>query len=272
LGNLQAIKVASAKRRLGELLIEKRLLQPDELEKGLALQRERPEKLGRVLVDLGFVSGRDVLAALSEQLDIPLTSARDFPAVAAEVEGISVRFMRQFRFLPIGVEDSTVTLAMADPLDSETIASVRLFTRKRVRALLCSEQDVLAGIERYYPEPEAEEASAGLSVAAEAAEDIDQLRDMASEAPVIRLVNNLIARAVEHKASDIHLEPFEKEFRARYRLDGVLHTVEAPPRNLEAAVLSRIKLMAKLNIAERRLPQDGRIQIKILGRDVDLRV
>jgi general secretion pathway protein E len=263
----------SARRRLGEMLIERGLLRSDELEKALALQRERPEKLGRVLADLGFVSGRDVLATLSEQLGVPLISTRDFPAVAAEVEGISIRFMRQFRFVPIGIEDSTVTLAMADPLDTETIASVRLFTKKRVRALLCAEQDVLAGIERYYPEAEAEESGGAITEAGiDAAEDIEQLRDMASEAPVIRLVNNLIARAVEHKASDIHLEPFEKEFRARYRLDGVLHTVEAPPRNLEAAVLSRIKLMAKLNIAERRLPQDGRIQIKILGRDVDLRV
>jgi len=266
-----APRLTKARRRLGELLIEKRLLQADELEKALALQRERPEKLGRVLMDLGFVSGKDVLAALSEQLDVPLITAREFPQIAAEVEGISLRFMRQFRFLPIRVEDRTVTLAMADPLDSETIASVRLFTKKRVRALLSSEQDVLAGIERYYPEPEAE--AGGVLLAGEgAAEDIEQLRDMASEAPVIRLVNNLIARAVELGASDIHLEPFEKEFRARYRLDGVLQSVEAPPRALEAAVLSRIKLMSKLNIAERRLPQDGRIQIKILGRDVDLRV
>ena len=273
MASAQVPRLMQARKRLGELLVEKRLLQADELDKALALQRERPEKLGRILTDLGFVSARDVLASLSEQLGAPLITAREFPPMAAEVEGISLRFMRQFRFLPIRVEDETVTLAMADPLDSETIASVRLFTRKRVRTLLCSEQDVLAGIERYYPEPEAQAGGDGLLLEGEGAtEDIEQLRDMASEAPVIRLVNNLIARAVELGASDVHLEPFEKEFRARYRLDGVLHAVDAPPRNLEAAVLSRIKLMAKLNIAERRLPQDGRIQIKILGREVDLRV
>ena len=273
MASAQVPRLMQARKRLGELLVEKRLLQADELDKALALQRERPEKLGRILTDLGFVSARDVLASLSEQLEVPLITAREFPPMAAEVEGISLRFMRQFRFLPIRVEDETVTLAMADPLDSETIASVRLFTRKRVRTLLCSEQDVLAGIERYYPEPEAQAGEDGLLLEGEGAtEDIEQLRDMASEAPVIRLVNNLIARAVELGASDVHLEPFEKEFRARYRLDGVLHAVDAPPRNLEAAVLSRIKLMAKLNIAERRLPQDGRIQIKILGREVDLRV
>ena len=262
----------AVRKRLGELLMERNLLQAEELEKALALQRERPEKLGRLLADLGYVSARDVLAALSEQLAIPIVTARDFPPVAPEVEGISLRFMRQFRFLPIRAEDSTVTLAMADPLDSETVAAVRLFTKGNVQPLLCSEQDVLEGIERYYPETETEANLLPATDGAQAAEDIEHLRDMASEAPVIRLVNNLIARAVERRASDIHLEPLEKEFRARYRMDGVLHPVEAPPRNLQAAVISRIKLMAKLNIAEHRLPQDGRIQLKILGRDVDLRV
>ncbi|MBI4442984.1 MAG: Flp pilus assembly complex ATPase component TadA, partial [Acidobacteria bacterium] len=263
----------AVRKRLGELLMERNLLQAEELEKALALQRERPEKLGRLLADMGYVSARDVLAALSEQLAIPIVTARDFPPVAPEVEGISLRFMRNFCFVPIRVEDSTVTLAMADPLDSETVAAVRWFTKGEVQPLLCSEQDAREAIERYYPEAETEASLLPASEGdAQAAEDIEHLRDMASEAPVIRLVNNLIARAVERRASDIHLEPLEKEFRARYRLDGVLHPVEAPPRNLQAAVISRIKLMAKLNIAEHRLPQDGRIQLKILGRDVDLRV
>ena len=262
-----------ARKRIGELLVEKNLLQADELEKALALQRQRPEKLGRLLVDLGYLPVRDVLAALSEQLEIPVVTARDFPAVAPEAEGLSARFLRQFRFLPIRLEDSTLTLAMADPLDSETLAAVRRFTRLQVKPLLCSEQEVLEGIERYYPEADSEPGSfTATEGAAETAENIEHLRDMASEAPVIRLVNNLIARAVERGASDIHLEPLEKEFRIRYRLDGVLHLVEAPPRHLEAAVISRVKLMAKLNIAEHRLPQDGRIQLKILGREVDLRV
>jgi len=260
------------RKRLGEILVEKNLLQADELEKALALQRERREKLGRIVSDLGFVSSREVLRALSEQLEIPLVTARDFPALAPEVEGISLRFLRQFHFLPLGVEDSTITLAMSDPLDSETIAAVRLFTKMEVKPLLCSEQEIVAGIERYYPEAEPEPDAATLVGERGPAEDIEHLRDMASEVPVIRLVNNLIARAVERGASDIHLEPFEKDFVARYRLDGVLHAVEAPPRNLQPAVISRVKLMARLNIAEQRLPQDGRIQLKILGRDVDLRV
>jgi general secretion pathway protein E len=263
------------RKRLGEMLMERGQLQTDELEKALAFQRERPDKLGRILVELGFLSSRDVLAALSEQLEIPVVTARDFPVIAPEVEGIAPRFLRQFRFLPLGVEDSTVALAMADPLDSETIAAVRLFTGKKVRVQLCSEQEILAAVERYYPEVETDAdalAPLGNGEAPQDSEDLEHLRDMASEAPVIRLVNSLIARAVERGASDIHLEPAEKEFRARYRLDGVLHPVETPPREWQAAIISRVKLMAKLNIAERRLPQDGRIQLKILGRDVDLRV
>ena len=261
-------------KRIGELLTERNLLRPDELERGLALQRERPEKLGEILADLGFISSRDILDCLSEQLGFAVISERDFPAVAPEIENLSVRFMRQFRFIPITVEDSTLTLAMVDPLDAETMEAVRLFTGKNVQPLLCTAQDIAAGIERYYPEanPQTDTYTLTAECSDEGLEDIEHLRDMASEAPVIRLVNNLIARAVEGKASDIHLEPFDKEFRVRYRLDGVLYSVEAPPRAVQAAVLSRVKLMAHLNIAERRLPQDGRIQIKILGRDVDIRV
>src|SRR3989304_8158849 len=138
--------------------------------------------------------------------------------------------MKQFRCLPLGVEDSTVTLAMADPLDSETIAAVRLFTRKQVRVRICSDQEILAAMERYYPAAEtaASEPESG-APPVEDADDLEHLRDMASEAPVIRLVNGLIARAVERGASDIHLEPAEKEFRARYRLYGGVHPVRAPP-------------------------------------------
>ncbi len=259
--------------RLGELLVQKKLLDPAELEKALAMQASRPEKIGRVLADLGFVAARDVLAALSEQLGIPVATAADYPAITPEIEGLAPRFLRQFRFVPLKVEGDTLTLAMSDPLDFETISAVRMFTRLNVAALLGSDQEIDEAIARFYPQEtnDAGSVSAGASMEGDA-EDIEQLRDMASEAPVIRLVNNMIARAVERRASDIHLEPFEREFRVRYRIDGVLNQVDAPSRELRNAVTSRIKLMARLNIAERRLPQDGRIQLKILGRDIDLRV
>src|SRR5581483_5022884 len=155
--------------------------------------------------------------------------------------------------------------AMADPLDFETIAAVRAFSGLEVRTSLVAEQEVIDAIERYYGETERESLVTEGGDAEDAA-NLEHLRDMASEAPVIRLVNAMIADALEQRASDIHIEPFEKEFRVRFRVDGVLMNQETPPRELKAAIISRLKLMAKLNIAERRLPQDGRIKIKILGR------
>ncbi|MDW8354439.1 MAG: type II secretion system ATPase GspE [Bryobacterales bacterium] len=256
--------------RLGEMLVARGLLEAEDLDKALEIQRERGDKIGKILVDLGFVAQRDVLAALSEQLGVPLVTIEGPPPVTPETEGLSPRFMRQCKFLPTALQDSTLTLAMADPLDFETISAVRGFTGLKVRPALAAERDILDAIDRYYGESgRPTELDAETS---EAGEDLEQLRDMASEAPVIRLVNALIAQAVEKRASDIHLEPFEKEFRVRFRIDGVLYNQEPPPRELKAAIISRIKLMARLNIAERRLPQDGRIKIKTLGREVDLRV
>lgn len=258
--------------RLGELLIRKGLLDADDLEQALELQRERGDKIGKILVDLGFVNPRDVLATLSEQLQIPLLAADDFPPVLPEVERITPKYMRQFLFLPIRIDETMLTVAMADPLDFETVATLRQFSGLNVKGVLAAEQEILDAIDKYFGEQEQEgDSEFGAGDDSDAAQ-IEHLRDMASEAPVIRLVNGMISRALELRASDIHLEPFEKDFRVRFRVDGVLHDQEAPQRELRAAVISRIKLMARLNIAERRLPQDGRIKIKALGHEVDLRV
>ncbi|HEX4593023.1 MAG TPA: type II secretion system ATPase GspE [Bryobacteraceae bacterium] len=257
--------------RLGEILIERKLITEEDLTRALELQKERGDKIGKTLVDMGFVAMRDVLAALSDQLGVPLVAIDGPPAVSTETEALSPRFLRQFRCLPVGRDDHTVTLAMADPLDVETVSAVKSCTGLKVRTVLAGEQEILDAIDKYYGETA--RGDSGIDPDnADAAEDLEHLRDMASEAPVIRLVNAIIAQAVEKRSSDIHLEPFEKEFRIRYRIDGVLYNQEPPPREMKAAMISRVKLMAKLNIAERRLPQDGRIKIKTLGREVDLRV
>jgi general secretion pathway protein E len=259
--------------RLGEILIERRLITQEDLDRALELQRERGDKLGKILIDLGFVAQRDVLSALSQQLDVPMVAIEGSPAVSPEIETLSPRFLRQFRCLPIAQHDHTVTLAMADPLDFETRSTVTSCTGLAVRAGIASEQEILDAIDRFYGQTAKGESEAAVAESANGdAEDLEHLRDMASEAPVIRLVNAMIAHAVEQRSSDIHIEPFEKEFRVRYRIDGVLVSQDSPPRELKAAIISRVKLMAKLNIAERRLPQDGRIKIKTLGREVDLRV
>ncbi|MCS7025533.1 MAG: ATPase, T2SS/T4P/T4SS family [Bryobacteraceae bacterium] len=255
--------------RLGEMLIERRLITPDELERALELQKERGEKLGKILVDLGFVSQKDVLSTLAEQLRLPLVTVDGPPFVSPETEALAPRFLRQFRALPVGMQDSSLRLAMADPLDVETIRVVESVTGLRVIPLLAPEQEIVDAIDKYLGERTRAEVDVDTPVPDD---DLEHLRDMASEAPVIRLVNALIAQAVEKRASDIHIEPFEKEFRIRFRIDGVLHNQDPPPKEMKAAIISRIKLMAKLNIAERRLPQDGRIKLKTMGREVDLRV
>jgi len=257
-------------RRLGEILLERQKIEADELERALELQKERGDKLGKILVDMGLIAQRDVLIALSDQLGVPLVSIDGPPPSAPEIEGLTERFLRQCRAFPVAMADSTLTLAMADPMDFETVAAVRAFSGLQIQTVLAAEQEILDAIDKHYGESDRQTLAEGDDEQATA--DLEHLRDMASEAPVIRLVNAMIADALEKRASDIHIEPFEKEFRVRFRVDGVLFNQETPPRELKAAIISRLKLMAKLNIAERRLPQDGRIKIKVLGREVDLRV
>jgi general secretion pathway protein E len=259
----------AAPTRLGQLLIERGLIAGEDLDRALELQKERGDKLGRILVDMGYLAQRDLLNTLSAQLGLPIATLSTLPS-APELEGLSPRFLRQSLLFPVSIEDNTLTLAMADPLDFEAINAVQTFSKLEVRPQLAAEQDILDALDRVYAEGDQQSATIGFATGDE--EDLEQLRDMASEAPVIRLVNAMIAQAIEKRASDIHIEPFEKEFRIRFRVDGVLFNQEQPPRELKAAIISRLKLMAKLNIAERRLPQDGRIKLRILGREVDLRV
>ena len=267
------------RKLIGQILVERNLISFQELHNALALQRERNEKVGRILLDLGYLAERDLIQAIIEQHQAPLITAAEFPAVPIEVQKLSYKFMKQFKLLPLDLEGNVLTLAMSDPADTETLESVRLFTGNEVKVRFALEDEITEALDRFYGAgngntPRVVEEQAGQSGLdyAGGEEDIEHLRDMASEAPVIRLVNVIISRAVERRASDIHIEPFEKEFRIRYRIDGILQNVESPPVHLKAAIISRLKLMAKLNIAERRLPQDGRIKLKVLGKEIDLRV
>ncbi len=262
--------VIAAAPRLGEILIARRLIDQEDLDRALELQRERNDRLGKIMVDMGLLAQRDLLAILGEQLGVPLAVIGEPPSLP-EIDGIATDFMRESHFVPIGFDGANLRIAIADALDHETINAVHSYTGLNVVPELASEQEILDAIDRFYGESQTATTDAGFG-AIEGGEDLEQLRDMASEAPVIRLVNATIAQAIEKRASDIHIEPFEKEFRIRFRVDGVLFNQDPPPREMKAAIVSRLKLMAKLNIAERRLPQDGRIKIKILGREVDLRV
>jgi general secretion pathway protein E len=206
-------------------------------------------------------------------------SYRDYPREPLEIDGISLEFMKKSCFVPLSVTDTTFEIAMADPKDFDTIDALKFALGLKVAVTKGKPDDILDAIESLYGkgrqslETIIEEAGKDISNGANAAEeDESHLRDLASEAPIIRLVNRLIVDAVEGGASDIHFEPYEDEFKVRYRIDGVLSDVESPPKQFQAAIISRVKLMAKLNISERRLPQDGRIKLRIRDKDVDFRV
>ena len=262
--------LSTDRKLFGEVLREKGLVSEEDLSNALALQKESGDRIGKILSDLGFVSERDVLAALSEHTGVGIFSG-DYPAVPIEADRLSYRFLRAATALPVHLEGDVLSLVMADPLDTETRSAIGQRTGYRLDIHLASEANIVDQLDRLYGEDDSDRLIETLGEAI-GDDDIEQLRDLASEVPVIRMVNLIISRAVESRASDIHIEPFEKELHLRYRVDGVLHNMDPPPNQLRAAVISRIKLMAKLNIAERRLPQDGRIKLKVLGKEIDLRV
>ncbi|HYR89041.1 MAG TPA: type II secretion system ATPase GspE [Terriglobia bacterium] len=268
------VLLAGDTKLLGQLLRERDLVSEDDLKNALALQQERRDKLGQILIDLGYIAERDVLKVVSEQLKVPMFNG-EYPAVPVEPASLPFRFLRAFHTIPVHVEDNVLSLVMADPLDFETQNAVQLRTGLVLRIFIATESDIHEQLDRLYGDEE-NSSEKLIETVGDAFgmddENIEHLRDLASEVPVIRLVNLIISRAVESRASDIHLEPFEKDLRLRYRVDGLLQNMDAPPNPLRAAIISRIKLMAKLNIAERRLPQDGRIKLKVLGREIDLRV
>ena len=275
-----SIKVQDIKSRklIGQVFLERGLIDEEELRTALNLQVESREKLSKLLVDLGYVSEKDCLAVVSEHIHVPPISGPEYPAVPVLENVLTLRFMKQCKFVPVALENGVLTLATTDPQDDATLDLVRQATGFSVKALLGAESEIMDVLERLYGSAAStfgriiEGIDDGIEGLSDEIEDIEQLKDLASEAPVIRLVNLIMSKAIEGRASDIHIEPFEKDLKVRYRIDGILYDVESPPKKLKAAIISRVKIMAKLNIAERRLPQDGRIKLKVLGKDIDLRV
>jgi general secretion pathway protein E len=264
-------------RTLEQMLLDQGRVSPEDLRKVRKLQQERGERLERLLLDLGFLSEEDLQPILSSYLDVPMVTAREFPTEAVPLGKLSLKYLRRAKVLPLEQTNGTLRVAMADPGDQYALQGLEVATGLHIEPRLARERDILERLEAAYGNgtsngPGGEGGDGDLEFLGDDEEDVDHLRDLASEAPVIRMVNVIINRAVEQRASDIHIEPFENELKVRYRIDGVLHDVEAPPRRLTAAVVSSIKIMAKLNIAERRLPQDGRIKLRMMGREIDLRV
>ncbi len=242
----------------------------------LRIKEESPQRKSVVglLVGLGLVSEQYLAELLSSTFESRLLRSADLLENPEAKVGISPRFLRERTVIPIKDEAGQVVLVMADPGDDDAFRLLQLAFGQPLLRAVAAPSDIERAIEELYEDGESTDDQTGDSEGEDdgADMDVEQLKDMASEAPVIRLVNILLQKASEAAASDIHIEPFDGQLKIRYRIDGVLHDVDSPPQKLAAAIISRIKIMAKLNIAERRLPQDGRIKLKIQGRDIDARV
>ena len=256
---------------LGEMLVQAGKLSARDLERALAAQHEMQGLLGQVLVRLGLVSEIDVLHCLAEQLQLPLAKADDFPEFMPEIEGLQSAFLHTHAIYPLRLEGQQLHVAMAQPQDAFVRKALHLATGCTICPYLALEADIAKALTE--PAQEAEEDSEdSFADGLDGGDFIEHLKDLASEAPVIRMVNTIIGRVTDLRASDIHLEPFDDGLHVRYRVDGVIHQGELIAPRLSAAVSSRVKLLAHLDIAERRLPQDGRIKTRVKGRELDLRV
>ena len=260
--------------RLGSLLIQRGHCDARTVERGQRMAGESGQRLDAVLTQLGLVGERALADAYCALLDLPLATPGRYPAAAPlALDRLTARFLRHSRALPVAEEGGALVVAVSDPLDTFTPAAIAAATGQPVVLEVAVPIELDAALDRLYPDGPAGDGTDDAAQAGGALEeDTERLKDLASEAPVIRLVNQLIARAVETQASDIHLEPFEDRLRVRYRHDGLLQEAESQPAHLIPAVISRVKIMARLDIAERRLPQDGRIKLAVRGQDVDLRV
>lgn len=249
-------------------------LSSQEYARAARLAGEGGASVWNMLAKLGLVSERELVQSFSRVLGLSLLQSDDYPEVPVLEDLVSLRFMKEARLLPLYLEDEQLFLAMADPTDKFAVDSVAAATGHKIQIKLGLPSEIESAIERLYGVGRSAmgEVIDGLGEGDASEADEETLKDLASEAPVIRLVNLIVQRAVELRASDIHVEPFEGQLKVRYRVDGVLSEGEAPPAHSTAAIISRIKLMAKLNIAERRLPQDGRISVRVQGKELDLRV
>ena len=260
---------------IGTFLRQQGRLEESDLARVRMLSKETGESMARLLNRLGLVSERNLAEGFSELLGIPLIGTEEYPEVPVLEDKLSLRFMKESLVVPLYLEGGRLVIAVANPSDTYVQQAIAVASGHEVDLRVGLASDIDTVVERLYGSGRSAmgEIVEGLSEEEGGGEeDVEHLKDLASEAPVIRLVNLVVQRAVESRASDIHIEPFEGRLKVRYRIDGVLHEVEAPPAHSTAAVISRVKIMAKLNIAERRLPQDGRISLRVQGKELDLRV
>lgn len=258
---------------LEEFLVSSGRVPTAALERARRLASEYGDRLATVLTSIGLISERELAQCFASVLNAPVIAAAEFPTEALAVDRLNPKFLKSVRVLPVAEVPDRLVLAMADPSDEAAAHAISFALDKAIERRSACAGDLDVAWERLYGGRVAADALAAAAEAADAGgDDIDRLKDLASEAPVIRIVDQLVARAVELRASDIHIEPLPDLLRIRYRVDGVLREIDGPPARLAMAVISRVKVLAKLNIAERRLAQDGRIRLAVRGQEIDMRV
>jgi type IV pilus assembly protein PilB len=263
-------------QRLGDLLVKEKIITPEQLEQANKVQKEQSCRLGSALVKLGFLTDEDVTNFLSRQYGVPAINLSYFEIDPAVVKLIPFETAKRYQILPLSRVGASLTIAMVDPTNVFAMDDIKFMTGFNIEPVVASESSILAGIDKAYGATKAEEdlESVMQSMSELSDEDVElqaeqteiglsELEKAADEAPVVKLVNVILGDAVKRGASDIHIEPYEKEFRVRFRIDGVLQSIMSPPMKLRDAITSRIKIMSKLDISEKRLPQDGRIMLKM---------
>ena len=274
--------------RLGELLTKAGLISQEQLKESLRVQKETGGKLGETLIKLGFVSEEDITECLSQQFGVPSINLAHFEIDPSVIKLIPADVARKYNILPVNKTGATITIAMADPTNVFAMDDIKFMTGYNVEPVVASELGIKAAIDNYYGTTSSLELkrvmedlqsseSADLEVLEDEEElDVEALTEGAEEAPVVKLVNLILTDAIKRGASDIHVEPYEKEFRVRFRMDGTLYEIMNPPLKLRDSITSRLKILAKLDISEKRLPQDGRIKLKMKlndkNKELDFRV
>jgi type IV pilus assembly protein PilB len=278
---LRTAAPAAAADKLGDILVREGLISQDQLRKALSEQKSSGMRLGYTLVKLGFVEETEVTKMLARQYRMPAVDLSRFEVDPKILKLLPPDIASKYTVLPLKREGRTLTIAIADPNNVTAIEDIKFITRCDVFPVIAGEYTLRNAIDRYYEQSDAqlqqllkgvEAAGEDLEVVEDQADEEVKAQDLADDAPVVKLINGLLTDAVKRGASDIHIESFEHELRVRYRVDGVLHEVMKPPVKMKAALISRIKIMAQLNIAERRVPQDGRIKLKMGARLIDFRV
>jgi type IV pilus assembly protein PilB len=264
----------SQTKELGDVLVEEGLITSEQLANAVEEQHRVGRSLGRVLIDLGLIKEPDLVAALARQIGLEFVDLGEHQIDPSAASLISEQVARRYRALPIGFEDGSLIVAMSDPANVFALDDIRTITGFDVLPVVATAGDIEAAIRRYgqFEQSVEDIATEAATKVGEDTQDLEKMAAAVEEAPIVKLVNLLITQAVADRASDIHVEPGERDLRVRYRIDGVLHEVMRPPKNIQAGLISRLKVMADINIAERRIPQDGRVGLVVGGKAVDLRL